>query len=189
MLEGADGVTFLEDFGSGDDALPLVLTDFALEGDAGDYAYVWRWDTTPFFAAFDTLLPPGESATVTYRIVTESWSQALGLFNVTEGENMIVGFACVRDPVGRGGGGEDPFAALSRSRVVPAAVPLANTCLDDIPAFGGNVLGLPRVEDGILVFEPAAVIPEPATWAMMILGFGAVGVSLRRRTLGVTARR
>ncbi|HEX8838885.1 MAG TPA: PEPxxWA-CTERM sorting domain-containing protein, partial [Sphingomicrobium sp.] len=24
-------------------------------------------------------------------------------------------------------------------------------------------------------------VPEPATWAMMLLGFGAIGVSMRRR--------
>jgi hypothetical protein len=33
---------------------------------------------------------------------------------------------------------------------------------------------------------PAAVagVPEPATWAMMVLGFGAIGAGLRRRTTG-----
>ena len=30
-------------------------------------------------------------------------------------------------------------------------------------------------------FVPTAAIPEPASWAMMILGFGAVGYSIRRR--------
>jgi hypothetical protein len=39
----------------------------------------------------------------------------------------------------------------------------------DSGSFGGNV-----------AFEAAAV-PEPATWAMMLLGFGAIGFSLRRR--------
>jgi hypothetical protein len=33
---------------------------------------------------------------------------------------------------------------------------------------------------GTLNFSPAAV-PEPATWAMMILGMGAVGFAMRRR--------
>jgi len=33
---------------------------------------------------------------------------------------------------------------------------------------------------GTLTFLPTAV-PEPATWAMMLLGFGAVGFAMRRR--------
>ena len=28
---------------------------------------------------------------------------------------------------------------------------------------------------------PNSAVPEPATWAMMLIGFGAIGVSLRRR--------
>ncbi len=34
----------------------------------------------------------------------------------------------------------------------------------------------------------AAAVPEPTTWAMMLLGFGAIGFAMRRRrTLGVSA--
>ncbi len=29
--------------------------------------------------------------------------------------------------------------------------------------------------------EPTAAVPEPATWAMLIAGFGAVGLVARRR--------
>jgi hypothetical protein len=28
-------------------------------------------------------------------------------------------------------------------------------------------------------------VPEPATWAMMVIGFGAVGAAMRRRSVRV----
>ena len=31
------------------------------------------------------------------------------------------------------------------------------------------------------ITQVAAGVPEPGTWAMMLLGFGAIGVALRRR--------
>ena len=34
---------------------------------------------------------------------------------------------------------------------------------------------------GTLTFAAVSSVPEPATWAMMLLGFGAMGVSVRRR--------
>jgi hypothetical protein len=36
--------------------------------------------------------------------------------------------------------------------------------------------------DNIVVDEPiVSGVPEPATWAMMILGFAGIGAALRRR--------
>ena len=32
-----------------------------------------------------------------------------------------------------------------------------------------------------LVFTPGGAVPEPATWAMMLMGFGAAGYAMRRR--------
>ena len=34
---------------------------------------------------------------------------------------------------------------------------------------------------GSITIRPAVAVPEPATWAMMLIGFGAVGYSIRRR--------
>ena len=34
---------------------------------------------------------------------------------------------------------------------------------------------------GTLAFAPSAAVPEPATWAMMIIGFGAAGTMVRNR--------
>jgi hypothetical protein len=43
--------------------------------------------------------------------------------------------------------------------------------------------------DHQFVFENVGrgIVPEPATWAMMIMGFGLVGLAARRRTTAVTA--
>jgi hypothetical protein len=38
--------------------------------------------------------------------------------------------------------------------------------------------------DGNLNFAQSNAVPEPATWAMMLLGFGAIGWQLRRRRTG-----
>lgn len=39
---------------------------------------------------------------------------------------------------------------------------------------------------GTLTFAAMAAVPEPATWAMFILGFGALGFAMRRRNAKVT---
>jgi hypothetical protein len=39
----------------------------------------------------------------------------------------------------------------------------------------------------LVISDPNGVIPEPATWAMMIAGFGLVGFAARRRSRAVAA--
>jgi hypothetical protein len=59
------------------------------------------------------------------------------------------------------------------------------------PTFGPSGGFMPIIGDGQFVFELESfadtAVPEPAAWALMILGFGAVGAAIRRRratTLG-----
>ncbi len=44
---------------------------------------------------------------------------------------------------------------------------------------GGETYGDNRL--GAFSVAQAAAVPEPATWAMMLIGFGAIGVAMRRR--------
>ena len=46
---------------------------------------------------------------------------------------------------------------------------------------GGTAVGLIEVIDNITFDVPDTVVPEPASWALMILGFGGVGTILRSR--------
>lgn len=54
------------------------------------------------------------------------------------------------------------------------------------PGGGGVVIVRPGGEQPSppLVPPPAPAVPEPATWAMMLFGFGALGYTLRRKSHG-----
>lgn len=44
-----------------------------------------------------------------------------------------------------------------------------------------------QVNYRLTISQVVAAIPEPATWVMMIFGFGAIGATMRRRTRLITA--
>lgn len=61
--------------------------------------------------------------------------------------------------------------------------------LSNVPIFAGaqNILSIDFTSRGSgsfggqLSFQPTAAVPEPGTWAFMLLGFGAIGFAMRRR--------
>ena len=55
---------------------------------------------------------------------------------------------------------------------------------------GGTVAGESRTSGNVLLSALSLTpVPEPGTWAMMLLGFGAMGFALRRKPTRVTLRK
>ncbi len=179
MQRNADGsIAFIEDLGSGDNALSAALIGFGSD-DVANYAKVYKWDRTPFEATLEDAIEFGESAKITYRITTETQSWARNFGN-NASPNMVVGFACFADPFGKGGGRiEVPgFSAMLDAIGNPADATCDDFVLDGDEEPRVYTLGLPVVREGVIIF---AAVPEPASWAMLISGFGLVGASLRRK--------
>ncbi len=53
-----------------------------------------------------------------------------------------------------------------------------------VQASTAQVSSIGQFRLGGVALTPVAPVPEPATWAMMLVGFGAVGYSMRRRKAG-----
>ena len=45
----------------------------------------------------------------------------------------------------------------------------------------GYDVGLDNIRFDVRAIDSGSAVPEPATWAMMIAGFGLVGAAMRRR--------
>jgi len=59
--------------------------------------------------------------------------------------------------------------------------------IGDVQAHSINLGSNNLVEGGQLFFLQNAAVPEPASWALMIAGFGLVGGAMRRRTMRTVA--
>jgi hypothetical protein len=63
---------------------------------------------------------------------------------------------------------------------------LANTASETQSVVGGGTRY--AVSGELVLAQQPGIVPEPATWAMLIVGFGLVGASMRRRSReGVTS--
>ena len=156
-----------------------VLKGFSLVTPANSpTALAFVWDATDIDLSLGTLAA-GESRVLTYTTSASTLTHSFGT-----GGCGLVAFSEFGDPIGRGGSIPPPALA---SALVP---------ID--PCAGGNTGGLtlqrpslfrfpvPTFENGVLSVLADSTVPEPATWAMLITGFGVVGAA-RRRQRAVTA--
>ncbi len=138
------------------------------------HALVYDWQATNILIPLDGELSQNQFQTVFYRANVTSWTTA-GCIN--DGLNCIVAFAGFGDPVGRGGGIEEAAAFSEFSAFSENFGPL-HLDIDHDHDFVIGGLNFNAVE--VNAFRSGAV-PEPATWALMISGFGLAGTALRRR--------
>ena len=75
--------------------------------------------------------------------------------------------------------------ALTQALLDPNDTFLRNFIPVGAGTFTLNILGTPGTQNGALSgsvsFASTPAVPEPGTWAMMLLGFGGIGFAMRRR--------
>ncbi len=140
-------------------------------GDMREFGFVW--DATGIDVNFPAgaLLLPGESSTLTYETIVESYSRT-PCYDLLTGA-CVVSYSSFGDPIGRGG------TSRPSLRMALAAEPGPSDPVD----FDRFRFELPTFKNGVLSYQllaPTSAVPEPATWAMMILGFSLIGVAARR---------
>jgi hypothetical protein len=170
-LDGMDGgPSVTTSFSDG----ALGLKGFGLSPESDGTTLVgYQWDATDLLISFPTTLAPGASDTLTYTTTVTSYTS-----DECDGACTLVAYAGFGDPIGKGGGGGN-----NRQIVSPDLDPTLGADGVEYGAFG---FAPPTFSNGDLdlptVTLPAGVVPEPASWGLMLAGFGGVGLALRRRS-------
>jgi hypothetical protein len=79
---------------------------------------------------------------------------------------------------------DDAIIGAHFGNVVGVAGNVSVFWLFDLPAQGANFIALDNTQgfsNAVLYTRGTPAVPEPATWAMMLVGFGFLGGMLRRR--------
>lgn len=133
----------------------------------------FAWDSTDFLVELGRYVAPNESTTLTYTATVFSATYA----DCIDPDVCLVAYSGFGDPIGRGGGVESL-----------ASFNLHSSFNESFQAFDSNS-GITGISFDPVQFQPFRIhseggpgaVPEPATWALMLLGFGALGATLRRR--------
>jgi hypothetical protein len=178
LTTGSTGASVTNNLGDGGTTPSGVLKNFRLTTPEGsDSALGFAWDATPI--SFDV----GAASDFTLVYTTTVFSTADSSCIPSGSGVCLVAYSGFGDPVGRGGGVDSFFsAALPGLGFLGANLSTLSTTTITDPglSFEPAVFNTPTFVNGVLGFT-AASVPEPATWMTMILGFGMLGATLRRR--------
>jgi PEP-CTERM motif len=169
----------------------------AIGGAASAATFIDTWTVNPTTGAIsvvigDTGLGVSGGSSSSQGISTQSYDAATGKFTDT------FDFALPTGNVGSSVTSSDTknnlvFSGITFNGVngmigpTPAGLPSAGITDQFVTAGGKQELiitgsGLPAASFGGTVnFSPLAAVPEPASWALMIIGFGSAGALMRRR--------
>lgn len=163
---------------------------FAMASSANAATLLFELNTTPLFGSPQSAIFELDSNPTPDRINDQSafgieqifFDNVSGIFNGIEGTANI-GF-------GRGGVAKiqvlGPAGAMNRVNASAGGPNALFTGSLQAPVFAP---GSPTLTRGTLtITEVGAAVPEPATWAMMLIGFGAIGFAMRRRKQNVKVR-
>lgn len=155
-----------------------LLKNFHLASSATDAAaHGFAWDATPV-----SFLLGGGTHNITYSTSVFSATNALQL----DCGASLVAYSGFGDPIGQSGSVENvdafsiasaDFGSFATTSGCPADGPIKGL------TFTPTTYDTPVFKDGVLTYGNTDSVPEPATWAMMILGFGSIGAMMRRRRL------
>jgi hypothetical protein len=201
-LGGSVGVGADGQFHENLDAAKAVLSDFKTT--SSPFADTYSWGDTGVTIALPNMLAPGQSVTAVYTITTyasigvdgdqisSDWSDTNQPWTIA----APIAYAAFGDPVGRAGTINPNAVALSNLFAVPQAEHSddLSTGLDtsavahfSLPSATVDPITHDYVATitGSTYRDPLAAlpaVPEPANWALMLVGFGMAGAALRRRS-------
>jgi hypothetical protein len=139
---------------------------------------------TEEFEPITTLTPIAFSTVTATNGTPVSFSSSFGNF-----VGSIINVATIPSPNARVGlnifGNFTPIGTLSAFSAGPADLTLSFTQTGDLSPNSPQ----PSISGSFTFSSPSmiAAVPEPASWAMLITGFGMTGAVLRRRKAAVTA--
>ncbi|MDZ4373916.1 MAG: PEPxxWA-CTERM sorting domain-containing protein [Phenylobacterium sp.] len=129
-----------------------------------DIALAYAWDSTDILIPLNTLIESGQSQVIQYRTSVTAYTRADCITATT----CLVAYSGFGDPIGRGGGVEfESFRGFGAQSLDTAFITGINFA--------------PQFVDPVRLLDGGGAVPEPSTWAVMLLGFGFAGAALRRR--------